>query len=407
MVPTLFSDFIRFSLLGPVSDGPLQFRDWKETVAKRRRDKGLGSLTQLKSGRWRGYITIPDSYDAKGRPNRKYVHGKTKREAQDKLMKLRQHVLAGSLASTEFSLASYLERWLRHKEMEIKATTITHYRYSISKYILPRLGHIALAKLRPLALQEALMNVAESAGPTTSNRCYAVLSASLKQAVRWRELPHSPMEGVTKVKETPREMTLWTSEETRRFISVAKSHRLHCFFYLLITSGCRCGELLGLQWNDVKEGSIYIRRTLYTRSGTVISTPKTKSGERRVVLPPDALSELDQHQHRQLMERELLGPAWTDTGHIFVSELGTLLNASNVTKVWHGLQERAGVPRARLHDARHLHASLLIKKGLDARTVADRLGHRDPSFTLRKYTHVFEEQRQTAAVSLDELLNRG
>ena len=88
---------------------------------------------------------------------------------------------------------------------------------------------------------------------------------------------------------------------------------------------------------------------------------------------------------------------WPDIDLVFPSEIGTPLTPSFFQSVWSRLQVKAGVPKARLHDMRHLHVSLLIKKGFDPRTVADRVGHSDPAFTLRKYSHMFEEHRQVAA----------
>lgn len=67
--------------------------------------------------------------------------------------------------------------------------------------------------------------------------------------------------------------------------------------------------------------------------------------------------------------------------------------------------EKAKVRRIRFHDLRHMHVSLLNKAGMDARTIADRIGHTDPAFTIRRYAHVFEEQRRVAAIPLLELLS--
>ena len=77
-----------------------------------------------------------------------------------------------------------------------------------------------------------------------------------------------------------------------------------------------------------------------------------------------------------------------------------------LTHAWNRMQEMAGVRHVRLHDLRHLPASLLVREGLDVRTVADRIGHSDPAFTLRVYSHMFEEQRAAAAVSLTKLLRQ-
>lgn len=279
------------------------------------------------------------------------------------------------------------------------------YTYCVEKYLNPRLGRTKLDKLTPLQVQSALSEIADAHGARTSNLCRSVLFNAAKQAVRWRVLPYSPLDGVARVKEAQREMVVWSAEETLRFLGTAQPHRLYGLFYLAMATGLRCGELLGLQWGDLKGNVLHVRRTLLTRSGPpTYSTPKTERGTRRVVLAADALSLLEAHRTLQDGERKRLGSLWPQTGHIFTSEAGTLLNARNVTRAWHALQERACVSRARLHDARHLHVSLLVKQGLDPRTIADRVGHTDPSFTLRKYSHMFEEQRQAAAISLTDLL---
>jgi integrase len=61
------------------------------------------------------------------------------------------------------------------------------------------------------------------------------------------------------------------------------------------------------------------------------------------------------------------------------------------------------LPHIRFHDLRHMHVSLLNKAGVDARTIADCIGHTDPAFTLKRYAHVFEDQRRGAAISLSKL----
>jgi integrase len=99
-----------------------------------------------------------------------------------------------------------------------------------------------------------------------------------------------------------------------------------------------------------------------------------------------------------------LGEAWSETEHVFTSELATVLDQRNVLRAWHKLQDDAAVTRAGLHDLRHMHVSLLVKNGLDVRTIADRVGHTNPAFTMKQYSHAFEEQRRAAAISLTDLL---
>ena len=397
----------------------------------RRRGKGEGSIFKRKDGTWQGAVTV--GYTDAGKQKRRTVYGKTQREAREKIDALKHQLDSGTFVDTESSLGLYLSHWLKHQERHVKQSTSDGYRYNIEKYINPRLGEIRLSKLTPLAIQVALGDIADQVGTRTSNLCRGVLFTALRQAVRWRLLPHNPVEGVIAAKQEKQEMHLWTPAQTATFLETAKQHRLYPLFYLAISTGLRSGELLGLRWADLEGNALTIRRTLITRSGEPrISTPKTDKGVRRVTLSPNALAVLALHRERQLVERKALGDAWDDNDHVFVSEVGTLLNARNVTRISHDLQEKARqkwreelknnltgealaqnldklergeiLPRLRLHDMRHLNVSLRRKLGQDAKLIADQVGHADPAFTVRLYAHLFEDERQAAGVNLEAAL---
>jgi integrase len=76
----------------------------------------------------------------------------------------------------------------------------------------------------------------------------------------------------------------------------------------------------------------------------------------------------------------------------------------NFARIWYDLLKKSGLRRIRFHDLHHLHVSLLIDNGLDPRSVTDRIGHADPSFTMKKYAHAFEARRRVAAVPMTKLL---
>ncbi len=97
---------------------------------------------------------------------------------------------------------------------------------------------------------------------------------------------------------------------------------------------------------------------------------------------------LEAHHQRQDAER---GPLWPENGLVFVSEAGTPLNPDNLHRLRNKRMDEANVPRVRLHDLRHLHASVAIRNGVDPKVLADRLGHARASFTLDVYTHLFEQ----------------
>lgn len=115
---------------------------------------------------------------------------------------------------------------------------------------------------------------------------------------------------------------------------------------------------------------------------------------------------LEAHRRAQEAQRAALGEMWPDTGLVFVSEAGTPIHPRNFERSWGQLKKAADMPHARLHDLRHLYVSLLVKQDIDPQAIADRVGHTDASFTLRRYSHMFEEHRERTAISLDVLLGR-
>lgn len=116
---------------------------------------------------------------------------------------------------------------------------------------------------------------------------------------------------------------------------------------------------------------------------------------------------LEAHRQRQQAKRALLGETWPPSDLVFTSEVGTPYNPHNVARLRKQLMKEANMPLVRLHDLRHLHASLAIKGGMDPKMLADRLGHAKASFTMDVYTHLFDDQRANCAVSITAYLNAG
>ncbi len=283
-----------------------------------------------------------------------------------------------------------------------KARTAHDYNYNLQKYIIPKIGSLKLEKVTPLHIQRFLSEVAAAVSPDRANKCRRELLGAFKQAVRWDLIPRNPVDAVAPLKHERREMTLWTPQQAAAFLDRARSHRLYALFYVAMSTGLRSGELLGLRWEDVQSDRLLIRQNFVkVGSSLIVDTPKTKKGRRVVAISPDVLEVLDAHHKRQDSERL---PSWPVSGLVFVSETGTPLNPDNLRRLRNKFMDDANVPRVRLHDLRHLHASVAIRNGVDPKVLADRLGHARASFTLDVYTHLFEEQRANSAVSLLDFL---
>jgi integrase len=124
--------------------------------------------------------------------------------------------------------------------------------------------------------------------------------------------------------------------------------------------------------------------------------PKTASGERRVDLGERTVGLLLMVQLAQDEDRKRWGAAYRDNGRVFAREDGSDLSPEAVTKTFRRLATSTGLPTMRLHDLRHVAASLILA-GVPVHVVADRLGHADAAITLRVYAHVLHDDAARVA----------
>ena len=131
----------------------------------------------------------------------------------------------------------------------------------------------------------------------------------------------------------------------------------------------------------------------------------TKSGRMRTVgLDARTVRVLREHAERQATERERAGHSWHESGHVFRMEAGTPLFPDiagelmrRTIRALNSAHPETPLPHMKLHDLRHIHASLLLKAGVPVHVVAARLGHDDPAITLRVYAHVLRDQASEVA----------
>jgi integrase len=177
-------------------------------------------------------------------------------------------------------------------------------------------------------------------------------------------------------------------------------------------TGMREGELLGLREDavDLERGLVSIHQQL-VRAGRspVFGQPKTARGKRTVLLPSVAVDAIRTALRWKKERRLRLGPNSRETGLVFCGPRGRPVNRSNIRNRDHLPRiMRLKMPSFRIHDLRHFSASAFVAAGVDHRTVADRLGHASPSFTLATYAHaVAAAQERAAAVANDLLMKTG
>jgi integrase len=132
----------------------------------------------------------------------------------------------------------------------------------------------------------------------------------------------------------------------------------------------------------------------------MISTPKTAKGRRNVALDPATVASLRAHRTRQAEERLALGPAYVDEDLVFCREDGTPIWPRTFSRAFRAAAGAAGLPRIRLHDLRHTHATLALESGVHPLVVSERLGHSKVSITLDTYSHVTPALAEDAAATI-------
>jgi len=322
---------------------------------------------------------------------------------------------------SKVTLGEWLTRWLDdYKRPEVKLTTYENYKINVDSHIIPSLGNTQLMKLQANTLQAfyndklASGRIDGKGGLSTRvvRYLHTIIRQALEQATKEGLIPRNVADLTNPPKIERKPVQPLTEEQTTKFLAYATNDRLFPLYLLAATTGMRRGELCGLCWDSVdlesEPAKIIIQRQLLVRKGGLILEhgTKTKKGMRINTLTDDAKRELKAHKVRQAKEKLAMGEAYQDNNLVFCKEDGTFLDPREVTKRFQKLLLAAGLPKVRLHDLRHTHASLLLARGIHAKVVQERLGHSSITMTLDLYSHITPGLEEAAAASLNGLMSK-
>jgi integrase len=336
----------------------------------------------------------------------------TKKEAEKRLSEILHQLDNGTfLKPGKTTLAEYLEKWLSdYAKPNLSPRGFERYQGIITKHLIPDFGSITLTQLKPEHLQKhytGKLNSGLSAG--TVRYHHAVIHKALQTAVKWGLVNRNVADGVDVPRAGHNEMQTWDEYEINRFLETAKDSPYYTLFHTALFTGMRRSELLALRWCDVDFifSQISVSRSLHhLKDGSYVFTqPKSAKSKRTIALSSFAIVALNVHREKQEAIRAMLGTPLTDADLVFSTIEGKPLRPNTVTRAWTTIAARAGVKVIRLHDARHSHASLMLKAGIHPKIVQERLGHSTIAMTLDTYSHVTPGLQQAAAESFDRLLN--
>jgi len=383
-----------------------------------KRGNGEGGIYRRADGVWCASVDL--GY-AGGKRRRKVVYGKTRRQVAEKLAAMNQARSSGRpVVDDSRRLGDYLEHWLSEViEPDRKPATAASYRDMVRRHIAPELGHIRLDRLSAMNVRSFLR--AKSTQTSVRGRplsarsvryLHAILRSALSQAVRDDLVSRNVCELVLppRSEQQPFQGSYLEPDQARALLSAAEDTRFSTLWRLALTSGLRKGELLALQWDDIdlERGLLTVRRTVSRQAGRglVEGAPKTAESARTMRLGSGSVEALRQHRELQAVERLRAAQLWKDSGRVFTTPRGTIIDPRNLNRSLDELCAVARVPRIRVHDLRHTCATLLLAEGEPLEVIAERLGHSDARVTSQVYAHVLNTLKYRAADRLDAILAR-
>jgi integrase len=353
---------------------------------------------------------------ATGKRKQQWVSIKgTKKDAEKRLSEILSQVDNGIfIKPAKTTLADFLERWLKdYVCSNLAPRTAEGYEYIIRRHIIPALGKMTLTQLKPEHLQRYYANKLFSGradgngglSAKTVRHHHVTLHNALQSAVKWGLLARNIADAVDAPRFQRPQINIMDADQINKFLEAVKDTPYYAIFYVALFTGMRRSEFLALRWSDIDliMCQLYVSRSLHQlKNGDFIfRQPKSDKSRRTIALSPSTALVLREHKESQSSVKLMQGLILKDDDLVFSQPDGSPYRPDTITHAWIKLARRVGLKGVRLHDARHSHASLMLKQGIHPKIVQERLGHSSIQITLDTYSHVAPGLQEAAAKKFD------
>lgn len=353
----------------------------------------------------------------------------TEREARDALTEVQVDIRRGDhVEETRETFNRYAEKYF--DSLRVRPTTLAGYRKHFRVHVLPSaVGRTAIADITKDQLNRFYRQLeqngrkdrghaGEPLGPATVRHIHVLISQVLQHALEDGLVRFNPAKRAsppTKLEAAPPEMSTWSAEDARLFLSWSESSGdyLWLAWLTLLGTGMRRGEILGLRWKDLdlENNVITIARAMsYVKEAgkrPVIDFRATKSGRVRNVDIDARLADAFRSKRDML---RAVSPELARGEHlVFCNRYGRPHNPTQFSRQWRervlkAVAQHPDLDELHLHELRHTHATLLLRAGVHPKIVSERLGHADIQTTLNTYSHAVRTLQRGAADLVGTLL---
>ncbi len=347
----------------------------------------MASIKKRANGRWRARFR-----DLEGKEHAQ--HFDRKADAQRWLDQVTADLVRGNYVDPRAGhvrFESFSTDWLAAQTFDESTREAVALRLRV--HLLPTFGKLELRAIRPSTVQAWLRDRQETCAPRHVRVLLTNLSTMLSAAVDDGLIARNPFESgsVRAPKVEQNRIIPWTTDQVADVIG-AHPNRYRAVPVVAAGCGLRQGEVFGLRVEDV---DFLRRRVLVRQQVKIVNSRPTiaapKGGKTREVPLADAVAEAISEQVRNYP---------TESGLVFVTrERKPIARTYYNPAIWKPALRSAGVEPSRengMHALRHFYASVLLDAGESIRAVADYLGHSDPGFTLRVYTHLMPSSEDRA-----------
>lgn len=321
--------------------------------------------------------------------------------------------------TASMTVGEALEQWYEHAKPQLSPSTVATTRVVLDAHLLPYLETTPLRKLTPSKIDAVYRALREKGGRkgkplawSTVQRAHNVLHRAMAQAVRWGWLPLNPVSNATAPKRDHHELRPPSPAEVLRVVEHAEhiDQGLGVYLLLAASTGARRSELVALRWTDLDldAGVAMIGRGVVTGPDGLVEKDTKTHAARRIAIDERTVEVLKAHHEQMSDNADACAAELPVNAFVFSDEAdgSRPWKPDFVTQAFARAAKRAGVPNARLHDLRHFVATRLLANGVDVRTVAGRLGHKNPNVTLNVYAAFLPEADRDAADVIGKLLVR-
>lgn len=386
------------------------------------RHNGEGSIRKRSDNCWE--VRVSGGIDfLTGKPTRITRYAATEEEAVRLLHQLSFQYGGSQVKVSNMTLGEWLDLWLMtYMRNSLKQSTYNSYDSYAKNHFKPVLGNVRLSDLTTRMLQQFYNYKLENDGLSskTIRNLNLYLHKALNQAKSEGLVLTNPAEGINLPRVGKPQIEILTRDDQARLVQASYQHRYGVFIRLVLMTGIRLGELLGLQWCDVdfRARMLHIRRTLNRlqkrdvpsddispRTEIVIQEPKTENSVRDIPLLAPVITDLLNWRKVQEQDRLALGEAYVESGFIVTNPYGNYIEPRTFSDYYAQILKLAGLRHFTFHALRHTFASRAMEQGMDEKTLSTILGHYSVSFTLDTYAHVLHEHMNQEMGCMEELYN--